>query len=137
MYPADALAALSQRRWQVETTLRHRPQTMGLDVLHGQRLVGGLQALTGFALVSPLVRVGMLAAAQRPRVALERRSCIDAVRWLSPARPGDPWPPLVVHPHRPHRVAPRAVQRRPTPYPLLTKPRQEARNALKQQRIGA
>jgi hypothetical protein len=135
--PADALAALSHMRWQVETHLRHLKPTMGLEVLHGQRFAGVMKALTVFALVSNLVRVVMLAAAQRQGVALERLSFIDALRWLSTARPEDPLPPLVVNPHRPHRVEPRAVKRRPKPYPLLTKPRREACTALLQQHLGA
>jgi len=137
LYPADTLAELSHTRWQVETNLRHLKQTMGLDVLHCQRLVGVLKELTVFALVYNLVRVVILAAAQRQGVALERVSFIDAMRWLSTARPGDSLPPLVVNPHRPDRVEPRAVKRRPKPYSLLTKPRQEARNALIQQCVGA
>jgi hypothetical protein len=137
LYPADALAELYHMRWQVETNLRHLKQTMGLDVLHCQRLTGVLKELTVCALVYNLVRVVMLAAAQRQGVALERISFIDAMRWLSTARPGEPLPPLVVNPHRPDRVEPRAVKRRPKPYPLLTKPRREARTALKQQSIGA
>ena len=32
--------------------------------------------------------------------------------------------------HRPNRVEPRAVKRRPKPYPLLMVPRQEAKEAL-------
>jgi hypothetical protein len=106
-------------------------------VLHGQRLVGVLQELTVFALVYNLVRMGMLVAAQRQGVALERISCVDALRWLSAARPGDPLPPLVVNPHRPDRVEPRAIKRRPKPYPLLLQPRRVARIALIQQRVGA
>ena len=31
--------------------------------------------------------------------------------------------------HRPNRIEPRAVKRRPKPHPLLTKPRDEARAA--------
>jgi hypothetical protein len=137
LYPADALAELYHVRWQVETNLRHLKQTMGLDVLHCQRLVGVLKELTVFALVYNLVRVVMLAAAQRQGVALDRISFIDALRWLSTARPGEPLPLLVVNPHRPDRVEPRAVKRRPKPYSLLTKPRREARNHLKQQGVGA
>jgi len=137
LYPADALAALYGMRWQVETNLRHLKQTMGLEVLHCQSLVGVLKELTVFALVYNLVRVVMLAAAKRQGVALERISFIDALRWLSTARPGEPLPPLVVNPHRPDRVEPRAVKRRPKPYPLLTKPRREARKALMQQHVGA
>ena len=137
LYPADALAALYSMRWQVETNLRHLKQTMGLDVLHCQRLIGVLKELTVFALVYNLVRMVMLAAAKRQGVALERISFVDALRWLSTARPGEPLPPLVVNPHRPDRVEPRAVKRRPKPYPLLMTPRRVARNALKQQRVGA
>ncbi len=137
LYPADALAELYPVRWQVETNLRHLKQTMGLDVLHGQRLVGVLKELTVFALVYNLVRMVMLAAATRQGVALERISFVEAWRWLSTARPGEPFPPLVVNPHRPDRVEPRAVKRRPKPYALLMTPRRVARNALKQQRVGA
>jgi len=60
IYPANALAELYQVRWQVELNLRHLKQTMGLDVLHGQRLIGILKELTVFALVYSLVRVVML-----------------------------------------------------------------------------
>jgi len=136
LYPADALAELYHRRWQVETNLRHLKQTMGLDVLHCQRLIGVLKELTVFAVVYNLVRVVMLAAAQRQGVALERISFVDAVRWLSTARLGAALPPLVINPHRPNRVEPRAVKRRPKPYPLLTKPRRIARNTLIQQSVG-
>ena len=137
LYPAEALADLYGRRWQVETNLRHLKQTMGLDVLHCQRVAGVMKELTVFALVYNLVRVVRLEAAKRQGVALERISFIDALRWLSTARPGDPLPPLVVNPDRPNRVEPRAVKRRPKPYPLLMQPRRAARNALKQQRVGA
>jgi hypothetical protein len=87
--------------------------------------------------VDHLVRVVRLAVAQRQGVALERISFIAALRWLSTARPGDPLPLLVVHPHRPDRIEPHTVKRWPTPYPLLTKPRREARKALIQQSVGA
>lgn len=136
LYPADALAELYHMRWRVEITLRHLKQTMGLDVLHCQRLAGILKELTVFALVYNLVRMVMLEAAKRQGVALERISFVDALRWLSTARPGEPLPPLVVNPDRPGRVEPRAVKRRPKPYPLLTKPRREARKALIQQSVG-
>ena len=137
LYPTDALAELYHMRWQVETNLRHLKQTMGLDVLHCQRLAGVLKELTVFALVYNLVRIVMLEAVKRQGVALERISFIDALRWLSTARPREPLPPLVVNPHRPDRVEPRAVKRRPKPYPLLTKPRREAHKALRQREVAA
>ena len=97
------MAELYHRRWQVEINLRHLKQTIGLDVLHCQRLIGVLKELTVFALVYNLVRVVMRAAAQRQGVALERISFIDAMRWLSTARPGAPLPPLSV-PEAPPRA---------------------------------
>jgi hypothetical protein len=33
--------------------------------------------------------------------------------------------------HRPRRIEPRAIKRRPKPYPLLTKTRSEAREEVK------
>jgi hypothetical protein len=121
----------------METNLCHLKQTMGLAVLHCQRLVGVLKELTVFALVYNLVHVVMWAAAQQQGMALEQISFVDALRWLSTARPGEPLPPLVVNPHRPDRIEPRAVKRRPKPYPLLMKPRRVSRNTLMKQRFGA
>ena len=135
--PADAWAELDPMRWPVEVNLRPLKQTRGRDGLHGPRLVGVLKELTVLALVSNLGRLVMLAAATRQGVALERISFGATVRWRSTARPGDPLPPLVVNPHRPDRLEPRAVKRRPKPYPLLMQPRRVARHALRQLRAGA
>jgi hypothetical protein len=41
---------------------------------------------------------------------------------------------LLTLPHRPGRVEPRAVKRRPKEHPLLTKTREEARRQLRAQR---
>lgn len=67
LYPADALAALYGMRWQVETNLRLLTHTMGMEVLHCQRLLGVLKELTVLALVYTLVRVVMLAAREAAR----------------------------------------------------------------------
>jgi hypothetical protein len=68
------------------------------------------------------VRLVLLQAAQRQGVPLARLSFIDAARWLLYADPDQPLPHLVVNPHRPSRVHPRAVKRRPKEYPRLTFP---------------
>ena len=124
------MAELYGMRWHVELDLRHLKQTMKMDVLKCKTVEGILKELTVYALVYNLVRAVMLEAARRQGQDVERVSFVDALRWLSTARPGEPLPPLVVNPHRPDRVEPRAVKRRPKPYPLLTKPRREARNAF-------
>src|SRR5262249_31691213 len=136
-YPVEALATLYRHRWQVETNLRHLKQTMRCEVLHCRHLVGVLKELTVFALVYNLVRVVMLAAAKRQRVALERISFVDALRWLEASQARQPVLWLVVNPSRPGRVEPRAVKRRPKAYVRLTKPRWVVRNALIQQSLRA
>ena len=69
-------------------------------------------------------------AARRQRVCSERISFIDALRWLASAQDDELLPALVVNPHRPSRYEPRVRKRRPKPYPLMTKPRQELRKLL-------
>ena len=82
------------------------------------------------ALVYNLVRQVMVEAARRQGVAVDRISFVDALRWLTTARPGERLPRLVVNPDRPNRVEPRVRKRRPKQYPLMTKPRSELRKAL-------
>ena len=78
-YPAEALASLYGRRWQVEIDLRHLKQTMKMDVLHCETVEGVLKELTVFALVYNLVRAVMCAAADRQGVAVDRLSFADAL----------------------------------------------------------
>ena len=75
-------------------------------------------------------------AARRQQVAIDRISFIDALRWLTSAQDDEPLPALVVNPHRPYRYEPRVRKRRPKPYPLMTKPRQELRNLLANKSYG-
>jgi hypothetical protein len=50
------------------------------------------------------------------------------------ARPGDVLPALIVNPYRPDRIEPRCRKRRPKQYDLMTKPRKELRELLKNKR---
>jgi hypothetical protein len=136
-YPQEELAALYGRRWEVETNLNHLKTTMGLNVLHCETVAGVLKELMMFALIYNLVRLVMCAAAERQGVAVQRISFIDALRWLAQARTGDLLPTLQLVPHRPHRVEPRAIKRRPKPYDLLIRPRHELRQALLENNIAA
>jgi hypothetical protein len=133
-YPADELVDVRQRRWDVETNIRHLKQTMGLDVLRCKSEAGVRKELAVFCLVYNLVRVVMLEAAQRQEVPVARVSFIDALKWMRHARPGEPMPALVVNPWRPGRVEPRCRKRRPKKHKLMTKPRDELRQVLKKQR---
>jgi hypothetical protein len=133
-YPADEVVAVRQRRWDVETNIRHLKQTLGLDVLRCKSEAGVRKELAVFCLVYNLVRVVMLEAARRQEVPVARVSFIDALKWMRHARPGVPMPPLVVNPWRPGRIEPRCRKRRPKKYKLMNKPRDELRKLLKKQR---
>jgi Transposase DDE domain len=129
-YPAEELAELYGRRWQIETNLRHLKQTMKMDVLHCETEAGVLKELTTFALVYNLVRAVLHAAAVRQQVPVERLSFADALGWLTHTTPGTALRDIKVNPDRPDRVEPRAVKRRPKQYDRLMKPRAELRAAL-------
>lgn len=128
-YPADELAQLYFDRWQVEVNLRHLKQTLHMDVLRCKTVDGIHKELCMIALAYNLVRLVMFEAAQRQGVAPDRISFIDALRWLTNARPGESLRKLKVHRVR-HRLEPRVRKRRPKPYPLMNRPRAELRNAL-------
>ena len=135
-YPLEDLAELYLARWRIETNYAHLKTTMGLDVLKCKTLDGVLKELILFALIYNLVRLVMREAAKRQQVDVERISFIDALRWLASARLGEPLPPLVLNPHRPNRYEPRVRKRRPKPYPLMRKPRQQLRKELISKSLG-
>jgi Transposase DDE domain len=134
-YPAQALAELYRQRWRIEVNLRHLKTTMKMEVLRCHSVEGVLKELLMFALAYNLVRRVMLAAADRQKIAVERISFVDALRWLRTARPGAPLPKLMVLPVRPHRHEPRCVKRRPKGYSRMIKPRQQLRKLLHKKRL--
>ncbi len=133
-YPAEELLELRLRRWDVETNIAHLKTTMKMDVLRCHSEQGVRKELAVFALVYNLVRAVMLDAAHRQEVAVSRISFADAYKWLRHARPDDLLPPLIVNPHRPHRIEPRCRKRRPKQYDLMNKPRDVLRKLLRKQR---
>jgi Transposase DDE domain len=136
-YPLEALAELYGARWRVEQYLRDLKQTMKLDVLRCKTVDGVLKELMVYGIVYNLVRLVMGEAARRQRVAVDRISFIDALRWLLEAKPGEAMPRLVVNPSRPGRVEPRVRKRRPKEFPVMKKPRRELRKALLEKEIAA
>lgn len=136
-YPAEKLIELRLRRWQVEVNLRHLKTTMGADVLKCKTVDGVLKELAVFTLVYNGIRLLMLEAAQRQKTQPDRISFADVLGWVRVARAGASMPRFLVNPHRPKRIEPRARKRRPKPYDLLNRPRQEMRDALKKQAVTA
>jgi Transposase DDE domain len=137
LYPLVELAGLYRRRWEVEGNLKDLKTTMKMDILRCETVAGVSKELLMFALVYNLVRVVMLEASRRQGVPVDRISFVDALRWLSEARPGSALPKLVVNPDRADRVEPRVRKRRPKQYPLMTKPRSELRKALLEKKVAA
>jgi hypothetical protein len=84
-----------------------------------------------------LVSLVMGEAARRQRVAVDRISFIDALRWLLEAKPGEAMPRLVVNPSRPGRFEPRVRKRRPKEFPVMKRPRRELRKELSEKGIAA
>ena len=136
-YPPEALAELYGTRWRVERYLRDLKQTMRMDVLRCKAVDGVLKELMVYGIVYNLVRLVMGEAAHRQRVAVDRISFIDALRWLLEAEPGEAMPRLVVNPSRPGRFEPRVKKRRPKEYPLMKKPRRELRKKLEEKDVAA
>lgn len=130
LYPADEIVELRMSRWGVEINLRHLKTTMKMDVLHCKSVEGVKKEVAVFVLVYNLVRALMREAADRQGVPLSRISFADALHWLKHAGPEDELPKLVVNPHRPNRVEPRVIKRRPKPYDLMNRPREQLRKAL-------
>jgi hypothetical protein len=136
-YPLEALAELYGTRWRVEQYLRDLKQTMKMDILRCKTVDGVLKELMVYGIVYNLVRLAMGEAARRQRVAVDRISFIDALRWLLEARPGEAMPRLVVNPSRPGRFEPRVRKRRPKEFPVMKKPRRVLRKELSEKDIAA
>jgi hypothetical protein len=134
-YPAQELARAYGIRWRVEINLRHLKTTMGFEVLSCKTVEGVLKELTVFSLVYNLVRIVMLEAARNQGVEPDRISFVDALRWLTTARVGDPLPALIVQPKRPNRIYGRVIKRRPKNYPWMSQTRAEFRKHVMEQGV--
>jgi hypothetical protein len=137
IYPLEDLADLYGRRWGVETNFAHLKTTMKMDVLRCKTVDGVQKELLMFALVYNLIRLVMLAAAEKQDVPLARVSFIDALRWLEEACWHRPALELVVNPDRPGRCEPRVKKRRPKQYTLMKLPRDELRKQLLDKKVAA
>ena len=149
VYTRGDLASLYQRRWFVELELRDIKTTMDLNVLRRKTPAAVRQELWTGLLAYNLIRQSMLQsavasarqphqlsfaaslqmlantwvlAAAPPLITVSARECLIALRILN----GHSHRVA----HRPNRVEPRAVKRRPAPLALLTEPRAVARDRL-------
>jgi hypothetical protein len=135
-YPPEALAKLYFRRWAMELTLRNIKITLQMDQLSCKNPQNLDREIRMHFLVHNLVRRLMLQSARRHRVPLERVSFAGSLACarrygeaLLQARTRRQRQQLMQEllavlaadlvPDRPGRREPRAVKRRPKPYPRL------------------
>jgi hypothetical protein len=150
-YPPQALSQLYFRRWAMELSLRNIKITLQMDQLSCKNPQNLEREIRMHFLVHNLVRRLMLEAARRHRVPLERVSFAGSLaaarrygEALLQARSKRHRLELInemfatvaadLVPDRPGRREPRAVKRRPKPYPLLTKHRHRWREIPHQDR---
>lgn len=136
-YPPEALAQLYFRRWAMELSLRNLKTTLQMDQLSCKNPENLQREIRMHFLVHNLVRQLMLEAARRHGVPLEQvsfagslataRRYSEALLQTCSQRQRrqlleELFAVLAVDlvPERPGRREPRALKRRPKPYPLLT-----------------
>jgi hypothetical protein len=144
--PKPELAALYRNRWQVELDLRAIKTVMQMDILRCKTPAMVEKEIAAHLLAYNLVRTVMAQAADRAKL-LPRQLSFKAVLQLLNAfemnlrhcpreRLARRHASLVAGiascrlPHRPGRVEPRVVKRRPKQHWLLTKPRYVLRERL-------
>jgi hypothetical protein len=141
-YPAEELARLYVRRWRIELWFRDIKTSMGMEVLRCKSPKMAHKELEMFFIAYNLIRALMAEAGAIDDVPLERLSfkgTVDSVRQFSvaiaQARSRKQQKQLITLlleiiardqvPDRPGRREPRAVKRRPKPFPLLNQPRDQ------------
>jgi hypothetical protein len=141
--PKAALKALYRERWHVELDLRHIKTTLGMERLSCKTPSMAQKEIWVYLLAYNLIRLMMAQAATLadclPRALSFKHTLQLWIAWdqrgfgteqhdklyglfvlIAEQRVGN----------RPGRIEPRAIKRRPKPYPLLTKPRALAREEI-------
>jgi putative transposase len=146
--PRDALADLYRQRWLVELDIRSIKSMLSLDVLRCKTPQMVRKELYTGLLAYNLIRQTMLQAALAADVSPRSLSFTAAMQTLAAAGMvaaidvGDlslliqmKLEHIASHRvgHRPGRIEPRAIKRRPKPHKLLTEPRPIARARLRMQ----
>jgi hypothetical protein len=143
-YPAAEIAEAFLRRWRLELCLDDLKTELGMETLHCLSPAMVEKELLAFLIAHNLLRWIMAQAARNHAVDIDRLSftgTLDALRHFATAiaqsktakNRREIWDELLSRladdlvPERPGRREPRAIKRRPKPYPLLNKPRRQFR----------
>jgi len=149
-YSREEVAELYRHRWMVELDIRAIKQTMGMDVLRCKTPEMVRKEIWTCLLAYNLIRRSLLQSALAAGVLPRTLSFTAALQttaagWMMAAISDDErLAPMIdsamaimasyVVGHRPDRVEPRAVKRRPKKVALLMQPRTQAREALLRRR---
>lgn len=139
-----ALKALYRNRWHVELDFRHIKTTLGMDMLSCRSPEMAEKEIWVYLLAYNLIRLLMAQAALLADVLPRQLSFKHTLQlWVGWRWSGDgsydhkklPGLFSLIAQQRigkqPGRIEPRAIKRRPKPFPLLTKPRQVARDEIR------
>lgn len=138
-----ALKALYRDRWQVELDLRNIKTTLGMEMLSCRTPAMAEKEIWVYLLAYNLIRLLMAQAALLADLLPRQLSFKHTLQlWIAWRQGGSGSYDdqlaglfiLIAQQHvgnRPGRIEPRAVKRRPKPFPLLTKPREEAREYIR------
>ena len=135
------LRSLYRSRWHVELDLRNIKTTLGMERLSCQTPAMAIKEIWVYLLAYNLIRLMMAQAAllahRLPRQLSFKHTVQIWIAWTQHANRIEDDDDklyglfvLIAQQHvgdRPGRIEPRAIKRRPKPYPLLTKPRATAR----------
>ena len=139
---ADTKAELKQlykRRWDIEVSLRDLKDTMGMNILSCKTPEMVVKEIWVYLLAYNIIRWLMCESAHLAGITARQISfkhCLQLwLHWSAKGTLLDPSSYRVLLllmsqqrvANRPGRIEPRAVKRRPKPYPFLTKPRALAR----------
>ena len=142
-YPKEALKTLYKSRWQIGLDIRAIKDTMGMNVLSCKTPEMAIKEIWVYLLAYNLIRLMMaqsaLLADITPR-SISFKHCLQI--WLMYMQNSQGLNDKDIEhlfqimaqqrvANRPGRIESRAVKRRPKAYPLLTKPRDEARAEVK------
>jgi putative transposase len=148
-YPAEGVGGLFRRRWDAELNLRTLKTDMDMEMLRTKTPGMARKEVAAHLLAYNLIRGVMAEAARASAVPPRRLSFMGALHTVrafeeehlyDPERVAADLPLLIELVaekrlvDRPDRYEPRAVKRRPKPYPLLKRPRPKARRLIAQGR---
>jgi len=142
--PRSALKALYRERWHVELDLRNIKTTLGMERLSCKTPAMAIKEIWVYLLAYNLIRLMMAQAALLAETLPRQLSFKHTVQiWIAWGHCGMGTPPdeklcglfvLIAQQQvgdRPGRIEPRAIKRRPKPFPLLTQPREQARERVR------